>query len=165
MNLSRSWVRPSAGISRWFPKNLGRRSVLYLWYSLTFIFYAPGHDICLAIVQSLSPFKRWVINKTNGLWACSSTPIRLFLMKVFNFFILPKGAVSRDSKSQMLSNLKIRPPSLPHHSCCLKSITCSNVHIGFLIFLDVGFDIIQMINPPLKVVSHICFGFAKVVQK
>ena len=86
-------------------------------------------------------------------------------MKVFNFFILPKGAVSRDSKSQMLSNLKIRPPSLPNHSCCLKSITCSNVHIGFLIFLDVGFDIIQMNNWPRKVASRNCLGFAIVVQK
>ena len=75
----------------------------------------------------------------------------LFLLKVFNFFVLPKGTVSRDAKSQMLSNLKIRPPSQPNHSCRLKSITCSNVHIGFVIFLDVGFDIIQMNNWPRKV--------------
>ena len=47
------------------PKTWEGEVFFYLWYSITFIFYAPGHDICLAMVQSLSPFKRWVINKTN----------------------------------------------------------------------------------------------------
>ena len=134
-------------------------------HSLTFIFYVPGHDICLAMVQSLSPFKRWVVNKTN-IFVSLLFNANSFLLKVINFFVLPKGAFSRDAKNQKLSNLKIRTQSLPHHSCRLKSIT--NVQI-FILASDISWCsiwyIIQMKNPLLNPFSHICFGFAKLVRK
>ena len=137
----------------------------YLWYSITFIFYAPGHDICLAMVQSLSPFKRWVINKinifVNLLFNANSFSLESFQLFLFYLRVLFHGMRKVKSWAIWKFGHQVCPIILVVWNL-LQMFKCSYW------LLDISWCRIWNNTDEWsasKNFSHICFGFAKLVQK